>query len=106
MALISENSRSIIDILQESLSDCPSGDNPENAVRYKLIIDPSRDNSLIRYLFKFGVVRKDNTRMFMCSDAFADEEAHKVRFLLYTVTCEPIFFSVPWNIYHSFSFCT
>lgn len=81
MALLRANSRNIIDILKESLKDSPSGDNPENAVRYKLIIDPSRDNSLIRYLFKYGVVKKDNTRMFMCSDAFSGEEAQKVSML-------------------------
>ena len=64
--------------MQESLSECPSGTSPENTVRYKLIIDPSKDNSLIRYLFKFGVVKKENTRMFMRSDGFNDEEAQKV----------------------------
>ena len=73
-----DNSRSIIEVLQESLSECPSGTSPENTVRYKLIIDPSKDNSLIRYLFKFGVVKKENTRMFMRSDGFNDEEAQKV----------------------------
>ena len=84
-----DNSRSIIEVLQESLSECPSGTSPENTVRYKLLIDPSRDNSLIRYLFKFGVVKKENTRMFMRSDGFNDEEAQKVStaliIIIYTI---------------------
>ena len=72
------NARGMIDILRDSLSQSQSKDTQKNAARYKLIIDPSKDNSLIRYLFKYDIVEKKNTRMFMCSDAFSDEDVQKV----------------------------
>ena len=46
-------------------------------VRYKLIIDPSEDNSLIRYMFTFGILRMENTRVHMCSN-LGDSHLEKV----------------------------
>ena len=61
--------RKILDILRDSLADRPNEANrTENEVRYKLIIDASEDNSLVRLLFTFGVLDRQKTRVFMCSD--------------------------------------
>ena len=48
-------------------------------MRYKLIIDPSEDDSLIRLLFSFGVLQRKETRMFVCSDFPGDSQLQKVR---------------------------
>ena len=48
-------------------------------VRYKLIIDPSEDDSLVRLLFSFGVLQREDTRMFVCSDFSGDSQLQKVR---------------------------
>ena len=50
----------------------------ENEVRYKLIIDPSEDDSLIRLLFSLGVLARENTRMYVCSDFPGDSQIQKV----------------------------
>ena len=73
-------------------------------MRYKLIIDPSKDNSLIRYLFKFGVIQKDSTRMFMCSDIFGEQEVQKVP-LCYNVHTVLFFGAECVSILHSYSMC-
>lgn len=39
-----------------------------NEVRYKLIIDPSEDDSLVRLLFSQLVLKLDETRVYICSD--------------------------------------
>lgn len=49
-----------------------------NEVRYKLIIDPSEDDSLIRFLFSFNVLDRANTRMYVCSDFPGDGQMQKV----------------------------
>ena len=73
--------RSILKVLKESLSDRPSQDGrdmSENEVRYKLIIDPSEDDSLIRLLISLGVLDRQNTRMYVCSDFPGDSDIQKV----------------------------
>ena len=66
--------RSIFHIIKDSLKDCPSSDVNEvhasiqTEVRYKLIIDPSDDDSLVRLLFKYGILKRDQTRLYICSD--------------------------------------
>ena len=86
--------RSIIEILRNSLADkpyvsqtatnkvmatqSPSLDDTQNEVRYKLIIDPSEDESITRLLFMFGILKRDNTRTYMCSDFLGDGQLQKV----------------------------
>lgn len=72
--------RSILEILQDSLKDRPQGsmDISENEVRYKLIIDPSEDDSLVRLLFSFDVLERGNTKIFVCSDFPGDSQLQKV----------------------------
>ena len=53
-------------------------DGTPNEVRYKLIIDPSEDESLTRLLFMFGILKFENTRTFMCSDFPGDSQLQKV----------------------------
>ena len=50
----------------------------EAEVRYKLIIDSSEDDSLMRLLFSFGVLKREETRMFVCSDFAGDSQLQKV----------------------------
>ena len=72
--------RGILDILLASLRDRPQEkqDLSENEVRYKLIIDPSEDDSLVRLLFTFGILQRDNTRIFVCSNFPADSHLQKI----------------------------
>ena len=71
--------RHIVDILQDSLADQPNEANrTENEVRYKLVIDPSEDDSLVRLLFTFGVLDRQNTHVFVCSDFPGDAHLQKV----------------------------
>ena len=76
-----------IDILRESLADKPYSDqavqntfldDTKNEVRYKLIIDPSKDESITRLLLMFGMVKCDNARTFMCSNFPGDSQLQKV----------------------------
>ena len=57
----------------------------ENEVRYKLIIDSSEDESVIRFLFTFGVLQRKNTRMYICSKFPGDGETQKVHILLIVI---------------------
>lgn len=84
---ILENKRTIIEVLHDSLADKPynnkdsaenSLDDTQNEVRYKLIIDPSEDESVTRLLFMFGVLKFENTRTFICSDFPGDSQLQKV----------------------------
>lgn len=71
----------ILEVLQASLEDRPqqfSRDMAEAEVRYKLIIDPSEDDSLVRLLFSFGVLQRKETRMFVCSNFPGDSQLQKV----------------------------
>ncbi len=71
--------RSVLQILQESLQDRPQGRTGENEVRYKLIIDPSEDDSLVWLLPDFGVLEAENTQLHMCSDYPGDGQLQKVQ---------------------------
>ena len=93
--------RTIIDILRSSLDDKPysnksaqmglqrkpnkilPGDkyrehDTQNEVRYKLIIDPSEDESVTQLLFMFDILKRENTRTYMCSDFPGDGQLQKV----------------------------
>ena len=72
--------RNILEILLDSMKDRPQAiqDITENEVRYKLIIDPSEDDSLVRLLFSTGVLMRDNTRIFVCSDFPGDGQLQKI----------------------------
>ena len=74
------NQRGILEVLRDSMQDKPRAvdDLTENAIRYKLIIDPSADDSLLRILFSIGLFQRDNVRMFNCSDSSSDGELQKV----------------------------
>ena len=91
------NQRNIIEILCNSLADKPysrlsrtaskvmspqssSIDDTQNEVRYKLIIDPSEDESITRLLFMFGILKHENTRTYMCSDFLGDGQLQKVQY--------------------------
>ena len=71
--------RNILDILRDSLSDHPDDCGLENEMRYKLIIDPSEDGSLVRLLFSSGVLQRSKTRVYLCSDFPGDVQVQKVR---------------------------
>ena len=77
---VMEKRRMIVEVLQESMQDRPQPmqDLTENEVRYKLIIDPSEDDSLVRLLFSMGVLERVNTRMFVCSDFPGDGQVQKI----------------------------
>jgi hypothetical protein len=62
------NHHSILDILHDSVKDQPQLKSEDHEVRYKLIIDTSEDNSLLRLLFAFGVLKEKDTRTYVCSD--------------------------------------
>ena len=72
--------RSVIDILCASLQDRPQAKQElcENEVRYKLVIDPSEDDSLVRLLFTFGILDRENTKIFVCSNFPADSHLQKI----------------------------
>ena len=79
---IQQHRRQVIDILLESLQERPLANAgkhlTENEVRYKLIIDPSEDGSLIRALFSVHVMDRKNTRLFVCSDFPEDSQVQKI----------------------------
>ena len=75
--------RNVIEILQNSLQDKPNrslhGDQETyDEVRYKLIIDPSEDDSLSRLLLMYNILDPKKTRTFMCSDFPEDSQLQKV----------------------------
>lgn len=43
--------------------------------RYKLIIDPSEDESLVRLLFSYNILPEGKTRVFICSDFPSDQQS-------------------------------
>lgn len=69
--------RSVTEILRNSLLETPVNISGYGEVRYKLLIDPSEDSSLIRYMFTFGILRMENTRVHMCS-TLGDSHLEKV----------------------------
>jgi len=75
--------RNVIEILQNSLQDKPNrslhGDQETyDEVRYKLIIDPSEDDSLSRLLLMYKILDPKKTKTFMCSDFPEDSQLQKV----------------------------
>ena len=79
-----QHHRNVLEIVEESLNDLPSKERDDGKpiftgqnVRYKLIIDNSEDDSAVRYLFTCGVLKKQETLMFACSD-FSEESGQHV----------------------------
>ena len=67
--------RDAVQVLKDSLKDTPT---TEDEVRYKIIIHSSEDDSLVRVLFQHKVLKRQNTRIYMCSDFPGDTELQKV----------------------------
>lgn len=65
-------------MLEQSLADQSKDLSAENEVRYKLIIDSSQDESLVRLLFSFGILSKEKTKIYVCSKLLGDSENEKV----------------------------
>lgn len=72
----------MVDVLKESIED--KSIRPQNKdnkqlkeVRFKLIIDPSEDDTVIRLLFYHNVL-DSKSRIFICSDFIQDDELQKV----------------------------
>ena len=87
---------SILEILYDSIKDQPQLRSEDNEVRYKLVIDSSEDNSLLRLLFAFGVLKEKDTRTYMCSDFPGDSHQqtvsnypllHTLYMCMYNVAC-------------------
>lgn len=53
--------------------------NTQNEVRYKLIIDPSEDESITRLFFMFKILKRESTRTYICSDFLGDGQLQKVK---------------------------
>ena len=75
----SQNRRSLLDVLHCSLKDHPERGGGGNEVHYKLIIDPSEDNSLVQLLMTFKVLDRKKTHVYVCSDFPGDSQLQKVR---------------------------
>ncbi|KAI6653841.1 hypothetical protein LOD99_3343 [Oopsacas minuta] len=82
-----KHSRNIIEVLRESLEDKSirpesrrdrQGEEELVEVRYKMIIDPSEDDSLTRLLYHYNILNIQDTRMFIGSDFPGDGELQKV----------------------------
>ena len=58
--------------------DRPQSMTSDNEVRYKLVIDSSEDDSLVRLFFKCGVLKEDTTKIYICSDFPEDGQTQKV----------------------------
>ena len=67
--------RDVVQVLKDSLNDTPT---TENEVRYKIVIHSSEDDSLVRVLFQYKLLERQNTRIYMCSDFPGDTELQKV----------------------------
>ena len=80
--VVNKYQRPILDILMESLKEKPLNncgqDLTENEVRYKLIIDPSEDDSLVRVLFSIHVMDRKSTHLFACSNFAEDSQVQKI----------------------------
>ena len=74
--------RNAVDVLKDSLRDAPT---IQDEVRYKIIIHSSEDDSLVRLLFQFKILERQNTRIYMCSDFPGDSDLQKVRRRYFTV---------------------
>ena len=66
----------MLDILDESIKDrC---DLSTGYVRFKLIIDPSEDDSMISFLSKYEILEKMKTKRFISSNLFGEKHSEKV----------------------------
>ncbi len=72
--------REVLEVFKESMEDQPQPqqDLIEYEVRYKLIIDPSDDDSVLRSLFFMGFLDRTNTRMFICSNFPNDGQLQQI----------------------------
>ena len=75
----------------KSLLDHPEDSGAENEMRYKLIIDSSEDGLLVRLLFSTGVLLRDKTRIYMCSDFPGDSQLQNV---CYSCMCREEVFTI------------
>ena len=79
--------RNAVDVLKDSLRDAPT---IQDEVRYKIIIHSSEDDSLVRLLFQFKILERQNTRIYMCSDFPGDSDLQKVRRRYFTYKLDVI----------------
>ena len=70
--------KGVVDVLRDSMQDQAKQEFETNPVRYKLIIDPSQDNSLHHILFPVKFFENKKVRMFFCSDFPNDGELEAV----------------------------
>ena len=77
--------RDILEVLNDSILDRPLTnrqgqyqDLAENEVRYKLIIDSSQDESLMCLLLAVGVLERENTRIYTCSNFRGDSQLQQI----------------------------
>ena len=75
--------RTLLSVFMDSLNDCPGDENymSENEVRYKIFIDSSEDGSVIHMLFSLGILDRQQTRVYVCSDFPGDNQTQKVLYL-------------------------
>ena len=62
-------------VLKDSLNEMPG---MEDEVRYKILIQSSEDDSLVRLLFQLKMLERRNARIYICSDFPGDTELQKV----------------------------
>ena len=72
------HNQSIVEILRSSFIQNEKDLSAENLTRYKLLIDSSEDLSLVRLLFAFKILNRDDTRILSCSKLPGDSESQKV----------------------------
>ena len=72
------HNQSIVEILRSSFIQNEKDLSAENLTRYKLLIDSSEDLSLVRLLFAFNILNRDDTRILSCSKLPGDSESQKV----------------------------
>ena len=70
--------RSIAKILQGTLQPRSCCGCAPQDIRYKMFIDPSEDGSLAQMLLSCNVLKRQETRIYMCSDFPGDTELQKV----------------------------
>ena len=86
------HNRSLVKILQSSFKQKEKDLSAENLIRYKLLIDSSEDQSLVRLLFAFNILNRDETRILSCSKLPGDNESQKVNETIYNRKNYPIIF--------------
>ena len=68
----------VLDTIKASLEDHNPDLTLENEIRYKLLIDTSGDESIIRFLFAFRVLQRSKAHIHVCSKFPGDTETQKV----------------------------